>query len=81
LIRLFGQIQTLEEMPLRCAVIPEVEELGFEARQLLFGRGRGVYRIIFRVLEGKRQVQILRVWHGSRHALTAEDVEHPGDFG
>ena len=75
LIRLFTQIETLAEMPLRCTVIPETDELGFEARQLLFGRGRGVYRVIFRVLEEKRLVQILRVWHGSRDALTAKDVE------
>src|ERR1022692_323865 len=32
--------------PARCPVILEAEELGFSARHLLYGKGRGLYRII-----------------------------------
>ncbi len=75
LIRLFQAIMTLEVSPARCAVIPEAKELGFKARHLLFGRGHGVYRIIFDIQEDTRQVRVLRVWHGSRDVITAADVE------
>ena len=34
---LFRAIFTLEQMPRRCAIIPEAEELGNEVRQLLYG--------------------------------------------
>ena len=71
LVRLFKAIATLEEMPSRCPVIPEAAELGFTARHLLFGRGHGVYRIIFDIQEDERHVRVLRVWHGFWDAITA----------
>lgn len=75
LIHLFMAIESLSESPSRCAVITEAEELGFSARHLLYGKGRGVYRIIFNILEKERHVRVLRIWHGSRDALTTADVE------
>jgi plasmid stabilization system protein ParE len=75
LIRLFQAILSLDEMPARCPVIPEAEELGYEARHLLYGRGNGVYRIIFHIREDERHVRVLRVWHASRDAITAADVQ------
>lgn len=75
LVRLFAAIDTLEEAPARCPVIPEAAELGFPARHLLYGRGSGVYRIIFHIREEEQHVRILRIWHSSRHAITSEDVE------
>jgi len=74
LVRLFQEILTLEEMPARCAVIPEAKEVGFTARHLLYGKGRGTYRIIFHVREDQQHVRILRIWHASRDAITAADV-------
>ena len=58
------QIQTLEQFPTRCAVIPEATELGREYRHLIYGR----YRTIFRV-EG-RVVWIVRVIHGAQLLAT-----------
>jgi plasmid stabilization system protein ParE len=75
LIGLFMAIDTLSQAPARCPVIREAGELGFPVRHLLYGKGRGVYRIIFDIREEERHVRVLRIWHGSRDALTAEDVE------
>lgn len=58
-----------------CPVRQEAGELGFPARHLLYGKRRGVYRIIFDIREEERHVRVLRIWHGSRDALTAADVE------
>ena len=74
LVKLFQAILSLDEMPTRCAVIPEAEELGFTVRHLLHGRGRGTYRIIFSLDENEPHVKVLRIWHASREAITANDV-------
>jgi plasmid stabilization system protein ParE len=75
LIRLFEAILSLDELPARCPVIPEAKELGYPARHLLYGKGNGVYRIIFHIREEERHVRVLRVWHASRDAITLNDVE------
>ncbi len=62
-------------MPARCPVIPEAQELGFTAHHLLFGKGRGVYRIVFDIREKEQRVRVLRIWHGFRDALAAADME------
>jgi plasmid stabilization system protein ParE len=74
LIRLFEAISSLEKLPTRCVVIPEAKELGYPVRHLLYGKGNGVYRIIFHINEEERHVRILRIWHASRDAITASDV-------
>jgi len=74
LVRLFQAILSLEEMPARCAIIPEARELGFIARHLLYGKGKGIYRIIFDIHDDEQHVRVLRVWHASRDAITAADV-------
>jgi len=75
LARLFEAIFTLDEMPTRCPVISESQELGFTAHHLLFGKGHGVYRIIFDIQEKEQHVRVLRIWHGFRDALTPADVK------
>jgi len=54
------QIDSLEQFPLRCPVIPESFELGVEYRHIIYGH----YRTIFRVESSK--VIILRIIHGRR---------------
>jgi plasmid stabilization system protein ParE len=73
--RLFEAVASLDEMPTRCPVISESPELGFTAHHLLFGKGHGVYRIIFDIQEKEQHVRVLRIWHGFRDALTAADVK------
>jgi plasmid stabilization system protein ParE len=70
----FQAIVSLEEMPARCAVIPEANEIGFIARHLQYGKGKGTYRIIFHIREDERHVRVLRIWHASRDAITAADL-------
>ena len=60
IIRLEEQIETLEQLPERCPLIPENEQLGTPYRHLL----HGAYRTIFRIT-GKT-VYILRIIHGTR---------------
>ncbi|MCX6020594.1 MAG: type II toxin-antitoxin system RelE/ParE family toxin [Chloroflexi bacterium] len=74
---LFAAIQTLEQMPSRCPVIPEAEELGHLARHLIYGQRASAYRIIFDVQEESeegRRVRVFRVWHGARDAVIAADI-------
>ncbi|GAB7026464.1 type II toxin-antitoxin system RelE/ParE family toxin [Geotalea toluenoxydans] len=54
------QITTLEQLPERCPLIPENEQLGTAYRQLLYG----AYRTIFRI--AGKTVYILRIIHSSR---------------
>jgi plasmid stabilization system protein ParE len=75
LTRLFEAIFSLDRLPARCPVILEAKDLGYPARHLLYGKGNGVYRIIFHVQEDEQHVRVLRIWHASRHAITAADVE------
>jgi plasmid stabilization system protein ParE len=65
LTRLFEAILSLDEFPVRCLVIAEAKELGYPARHLLYGKGKGVYRIIFHIREEEQHVRILRIWHAS----------------
>jgi plasmid stabilization system protein ParE len=65
-------IDTLEASPERCPLTDEAEDVGLEIRQLLFGRSRVKYRILFEVRGNT--VHILRVWHSARDALRGEDL-------
>jgi plasmid stabilization system protein ParE len=60
ILRLEEQIETLEQYPERCPLIPENEQLGTSYRHLLYG----AYRTIFRIIG--TSVVILRIIHGSR---------------
>jgi plasmid stabilization system protein ParE len=76
LIRLFEEILSLDEMPTRCPVIPECDELGFTAHHLLLGKGRSVYRThLLQTKEEEQHVRVLRVWHGFRNAINAAGVD------
>ena len=55
-------------------MIPEAKELGYPARHLLYGKRKGVYRIIFHIRDDEHHVRVLRVWHSSRDAITAAAV-------
>ncbi|MBI4827141.1 MAG: type II toxin-antitoxin system RelE/ParE family toxin [Nitrospirae bacterium] len=54
------QINSLEQLPLRCPVIPESQELAKEYRHIIYGD----YRTIFRI--DALTILILRVIHSSR---------------
>lgn len=64
-------ILSLEEAPSRCPVTPEKRQL----RHLLYGHKPHVYRVIYRVLERSKRVEVLHIRHGARRRLRASDLE------
>jgi len=64
-------ILSLEELPKRCAATPENRKF----RHLLYGDKPYVYRVIYRILERQRRVEILHIRHGARGKFKASDLE------
>ena len=65
-------IESLAEYPQRCPLAPENRYFGEEIRHLLYGRRRGVYRILFTIQDDT--VSVLYVRHSAQDVLR----EHPG---
>lgn len=72
LAALMSRLDTLESHPERCSLAAESEEVEEVIRELLFGRKRFRYRLLFRIVG--QTVQILRIWHSSRDAIKREDL-------
>ena len=70
-VNLKEAIRSLEENPDRCPLAPEAEWCGGEIRQMLYGKKRGMYRVLFEI-HGDH-VFILRVRHSARKLLDADD--------
>lgn len=70
--------ESLSEMPKRCSLARENQYFSLEIRQLLYGRGRNSYRILFTIVEGKEvsTVRILHIRHATQQTL-GEDPEEP----
>jgi len=64
---LMDAIQSLEDKPERCGLAPESEWYPGNLRQLLYGKRRGVYRILFEVRGNT--VYVLRIRHGAQALL------------
>jgi plasmid stabilization system protein ParE len=60
-------LSSLRQNPRRCARVLAAEFEGAEIRQLVYGRRRGRYRILF-TIHGDT-VEIVRVLHGARAAV------------
>ncbi len=75
---LLQAIESLAQMPQRCPLAREDEYFSQDIRQLLYGRGRNSYRILFTVLEGQHRstVRILHIRHASQQPI-GEDSEEP----
>ncbi|MGB6843716.1 MAG: type II toxin-antitoxin system RelE/ParE family toxin, partial [Candidatus Acidiferrales bacterium] len=63
-------ILSLESQPNRCPVTRHRGNL----RHLLHGRRPHVYRVIYRVIERKKQVEVLHIRHGARQKLKPSDL-------
>ena len=61
-------IESRYEFPERCAFVPEPRLRLKGVRQLLYGRGHGVYRVLYRV-QGEN-VEILTIRHASRKSIS-----------
>jgi toxin ParE1/3/4 len=63
-------ILSLEERPSRCPKTAESTKL----RHLLYGRKPHIYRVIYRVTEKSKQVDVLHIRHGARQRFRRSDV-------
>jgi plasmid stabilization system protein ParE len=70
--QLMQAIRSLENNPQRCGLAPASEWYPGELRQLLHGKGRGVYRVLFEVRGDT--VYILRVRHSARALLQPDQL-------
>lgn len=61
-------ILSLDELPDRGAIIAEDKNL----RQLLYGRRRHIWRIIYRINKASLVVSVLHIRHGARDAFAPE---------
>ena len=61
-------------MPNRCPLARENKYFSQEIRQLLYGRGRAAYRILFTILEAEEisRVRILYLRHSSQQTVGEE---------
>ncbi len=75
---LMDTIATLQEKPLRCALAPENDALAEEIRQLIYGKSRNKYRILFVIREDT--VFVLHVRHSSQAPLRGEEVDEEEQF-
>jgi plasmid stabilization system protein ParE len=64
---LLKKVATLRTHPTRCPIAAENDKFPFEIRELLYGRRRGVFRVIFTILDDT--VCILFVHHGAQEEL------------
>ena len=62
---LSSKILSLGRKPNRCPVTRENPHL----RHLLFGRKPHVYRVIYRVIETTKRVEVLHIRHGARKSF------------
>ncbi len=63
-------ILSLEVRPNRCPVTRRRDKL----RHLLYGHNSHTYRVIYRVLENQKQVEVLHIRHGARRKLKTSDL-------
>lgn len=72
LAELMYKLDALESEPGRCPLAIEAGDVEEEIHELLFGRRRYKYRILFKI-SGK-VVSILRIWHSSRDSVTRREL-------
>jgi len=63
-------ILSLERHPNRWPVTPESVKL----RHLLYGNKPHIYRVIYRVREKQKHVQVLHIRHGARRPFKESDI-------
>jgi plasmid stabilization system protein ParE len=63
-------ILSLEKLPGRCPKTRENPQL----RRLLYGRKPHICRVIYRILEREKRVDVLHIRYGARRRFTAFDI-------
>lgn len=64
-------ILSLDQMPLRCSLAFENNFFEEEIRQLIYGKGKNTYRILFTIIE--KTVHVIFVRHTSQQTLSPDD--------
>ena len=70
---IYQAVMSLGKMPLRCSLAFENSFFEEEIRQLLYGKGKDTYLILFTVVGD--EVQVLHVRHASQEPLSPNDEE------
>lgn len=65
---LYKAILSLERIPSRCSLALETDFFEQEIRQLIYGKGRNTYKILFTIVDNT--VQVLLVRHASQKPLS-----------
>lgn len=69
---IIAAIRTLEDMPGRCPVADESEQLGQEVRLLLYGKRNRKYKVYYSIRQRSRSagtIQVFHVRHWARKSL------------
>ena len=74
---LMNAIATLQEKPRRCPLTVEHDIFPEEVRQLLYGKSKSIYRVLF-TIRGEK-VYVLYVRHSAQAPLTINDLEELED--
>jgi plasmid stabilization system protein ParE len=72
LARFQDELQTLAHFPQQCALAPENALVESEIRQLIFGRRRGAFRVLFTILAD--EVRVLHVRRAARDWAEATEL-------
>jgi toxin ParE1/3/4 len=64
-------VRSLQHSPQRCPTTPESKGL----RHLLYGNKPSVYRVIYRVVEAKKEVDILHIRHSAQQPFKTGDLK------
>jgi len=64
-------MSSLRDQPYRCPPIAARAK----SRNLFYGRSPHIYRVIYRILERERQVEILHIRHGSRQTISSKELK------
>jgi len=68
-----NEIATLQEKPRRCSLAVEHEIFSEEVRQLLYGKSKNIYQILFTIRDAT--VYVLYVRHIAQAPLTIDDLD------
>jgi hypothetical protein len=66
-------IATLQEKPQRCALAVEHTIFPEEVHQLLYGKAKNVYRVLFAIRDSR--VYVLHLRHSAQAPLTMDELE------
>jgi plasmid stabilization system protein ParE len=66
-------IRTLKELPTRCTIAEESEDLQQEVRLLLHGKRNRRYKVYFAIHHESRTVRVFHVRHWARKPLATEE--------